>query len=157
MQRHAVCVSAKASQSLILLMMKKLFIKVKMLPVSTIIGNRKKNSNGPRIFLRHASQKLVGDAWALRLVKHGFSQKVAAYYVSGFALWMVVHLVMGSDTRMLMPRSFLVIILLALAALPWFFINLFNLAYASKRQGNFVDLVTHVLFLTVIILLTRAW
>ena len=118
---------------------------------------RKKVATQRGCFLQHTLLRRIGHAGDFRFMKHWLSQRVTAYYLSAFVLWMVAHLLIGSDHPMLLPKSFLVIFLFALAGLPWLFMNVLNLAYTSKRLANFVELITHFFFLSFIILLARAW
>ena len=77
-------------------------------------------------------------------------QRVLTYYLIGFIAALIIHLLTGSDNRVLMPKSYLVIILSGTAALPWTFLNICNLVYAKKRLQNFVELCTHAAFIFII-------
>lgn len=73
---------------------------------------------------------------------------VLLYYISGFFITLVVHLLLGWESKALMPRSIVVIVVFIVAALSWFFINLTNLLVPCKREKNLRELFVHSVFLT---------
>lgn len=77
-------------------------------------------------------------------------RRVIAYYLTGILVMTMVHIFIGWENKILMPRSFLVLIFLWLVALPWSFINISNLFCASKRSQNLHELFIHGLFFLVI-------
>lgn len=77
-------------------------------------------------------------------------RRVSIYYASAFLAALVIHFAVGWEHRILMPRSFLVIILFGLGALPWAFLNISNLLCPHKRPQNVSELMTHMFFLSLI-------
>lgn len=77
-------------------------------------------------------------------------QRVSIYYASALLVALVIHIAIGWEHRVLMPRSFLVIILFGLGALPWAFLNISNLLCPHKRHQNVCELITHIFFLFLI-------
>ncbi|MEX2235412.1 MAG: hypothetical protein WD824_24835 [Cyclobacteriaceae bacterium] len=75
---------------------------------------------------------------------------VIAYYVTGLICMLIIHLIIGWENRVLMPRSFLVIILIGLCALPWVGLNITNLFCPVKPPQNLNELFIHGIFLLLI-------
>ena len=74
-------------------------------------------------------------------------RRVIVYYASACLSALFIHIAIGWEHRVLMPRSFLVLILFGLAALPWAFLNISNLLCPQKRHQNVFELITHLVFL----------
>ncbi|MEX1239558.1 MAG: hypothetical protein WEB30_07570 [Cyclobacteriaceae bacterium] len=80
------------------------------------------------------------------------------YYLTGFFIALIIHVIIGWEYKVLMPRSFAVIILLALAGLPWAFLNISNLLCPLKRPQNLAELVSHIFFLLLIsVVAVKVW
>ena len=85
-------------------------------------------------------------------------QRVLVYYASACLAAVVIHIAVGWERKVLMPGSFLVMILFGLAALPWAFLNITNLLCPYKRHQNVSELITHLVFLFLISVVgLRAW
>lgn len=76
---------------------------------------------------------------------------ILLYYVSGFIITFLVHLLVGWEIKALMPRSIVVMLLFILGALPWFFLNLINLLVPCKRVRSIQELLAHSVFLSVML------
>ncbi len=72
---------------------------------------------------------------------------VSIYYLTGSFITVLIHLMLGWEMKVLMPPSFMVIILLSLIALPWAFLNISNLLCPVKRPQNLGELLMHSVFL----------
>lgn len=84
-------------------------------------------------------------------------RRVLIYYAFGLIVALIVHLLIGWENELFMPRSFLVIILLGLTALPWACLNILNLIFPQKRPQNLAELLTHAIFLLIFVVALRAW
>lgn len=85
-------------------------------------------------------------------------RRVIVYYASACLAALFIHTAIGWEHRALMPRSFLVMILFGLAALPWAFLNISNLLCPQKRHQNVSELITHLVFLFFILVVgLKAW
>lgn len=77
------------------------------------------------------------------------ARAVVLYYFSGLLITLIVHLFVGWEIRILLPRSIIVILFFILGGLPWFVLNLTNLFSANRRTKNLHELILHTIFLTV--------
>lgn len=84
--------------------------------------------------------------------------RVIVYYLSGFFAALITHMVIGWEHKVLMPRSYAVLVLLGLAGLPWAFLNISNLFCPYKRSKNLAELIAHGFFLLLISALgSKVW
>lgn len=85
-------------------------------------------------------------------------RRVVRYYAFGLIVALIVHFLIGWENKLFMPRSFIVVILLALIALPWAFLNMLNLLFPRSRPQNLAELLTHGIFLLLIVVVAlRVW
>jgi hypothetical protein len=73
-------------------------------------------------------------------------KSATSFYVAGGLLTLIVHVVHGWEHKVLYPHCFLIVILMALAALPWAFYNLTHFLYPNKRAENLGEFIMHIFF-----------
>ena len=77
------------------------------------------------------------------------------FYALSITITIAVHVVIGWQNKVFLPKSAIVIIFVALVAIPWALLNISNLICPIKRFRNAGELIAHIIFLGIISVLLK--
>ena len=72
------------------------------------------------------------------------------FYAFSVGIMAAVHVVIGWENKALLPKSAIVMIFVALVAIPWALLNISNLICPVRRFRNAGELIVHAIFLGVL-------
>jgi hypothetical protein len=70
-------------------------------------------------------------------------KRVFVYYLLGVIATLIFHIVTGWESKVMMPKSTMLLILVIMIGLPWAILNVMGLGCPVKRSQNSGELTVH--------------